>query len=38
VGRASLPLLRAALKSMELDGLYIPHDDEYQNEYLPACL
>ena len=37
VGRASLPLLRATLKSLELDGLYIPHDDEYQNEYLPAC-
>ena len=37
VGRASLPLLRQTLKSMELDGVYIPHDDEYQNEYLPAC-
>ncbi|MDP3736603.1 MAG: aminopeptidase P family protein [Hyphomonadaceae bacterium] len=37
VGRASLPLLRLTLKSMELDGVYIPHDDEYQNEYLPAC-
>ncbi len=37
VGRASLPLLRAALKEAGLDGLYIPHDDEYQNEYLPAC-
>ena len=37
VGRASLPLLRATLKSMELDAVYIPHDDEYQNEYLPAC-
>jgi len=37
VGRASLPLLRAALKTMELDAVYIPHDDEYQNEYLPAC-
>jgi len=37
VGRASLPLLRATLKTMDLDGVYIPHDDEYQNEYLPAC-
>ncbi|HEY7800042.1 MAG TPA: aminopeptidase P family protein [Hyphomonadaceae bacterium] len=37
VGRTNLPLLRATLKSMELDGVYIPHDDEYQNEYLPAC-
>jgi len=37
VGRASLPLLRATMKAMELDGVYVPHDDEYQNEYLPAC-
>jgi len=37
MGRTNLPLLRTALKSMELDGVYIPHDDEYQNEYLPAC-
>lgn len=37
VGRASLPLLRATLKAQGLDGVYIPHDDEYQNEYLPAC-
>ncbi len=37
VGAASLPLLRAALKRAGLDGVYIPHDDEYQNEYLPAC-
>lgn len=37
VGRASLPLLRAALKAAALDGVYIPHDDEYQNEYLPSC-
>ncbi|MDZ4762735.1 MAG: aminopeptidase P family protein [Alphaproteobacteria bacterium] len=37
VGRASLPLLRAALKAAALDGVYIPHEDEYQNEYLPAC-
>lgn len=37
VGRASIPLLRAALKQAGLDGIYIPHDDEYQNEYLPAC-
>jgi Xaa-Pro aminopeptidase len=22
---------------MDLDGVFIPHDDEYQNEYLPAC-
>ena len=37
IGQASLPLLRATLKSMELDGVYIPHEDEHQNEYLPAA-
>ena len=37
VGRSSLPRLRAAMKEAGLDGLYIPHEDEYQNEYLPAC-
>lgn len=34
-GRAHLPLLRRELASQGLDGLYVPHDDEYQNEYLP---
>ncbi len=34
-GRAHLPLLRKALENMGLDGFYVPHDDEYQNEYLP---
>ena len=37
VGQASLPKLRETLKAIGLDGIYIPHDDEYQNEYLPAC-
>ncbi|HEV7689563.1 MAG TPA: aminopeptidase P family protein [Hyphomonadaceae bacterium] len=37
IGKTNLPVLRATLKSLELDGLYIPHDDEYQNEYLPDC-
>ena len=31
-----LPLLREKLKSANLDGFIIPHDDEYQNEYIPA--
>jgi Xaa-Pro aminopeptidase len=31
-----LPLLRAELKKQNLDGFIIPHDDEYQNEYIPA--
>jgi hypothetical protein len=37
VARASLPLLRAVMKAGGIDGVYIPHDDEYQNEYLPDC-
>lgn len=36
-GRKNLPLLRRVMKDLRLDGLYVPHDDEYQNEYLPAC-
>jgi Xaa-Pro aminopeptidase len=31
-----LPPLRAELRSLKLDGFIIPHDDEYQNEYIPA--
>lgn len=34
-GRVHLPLLRRELEAQGLDGLYVPHDDEYQNEYLP---
>ncbi len=34
-GRAHLPLLRKALAAQGLNGLYIPHEDEYNNEYLP---
>jgi Xaa-Pro aminopeptidase len=30
-----LPLLRAEMKKQNLDGFVIPHDDEYQNEYIP---
>jgi Xaa-Pro aminopeptidase len=36
-GRAALPLLRAELAARGLDGFYIPHEDEWLNEYLPAC-
>jgi len=31
-----LPLLRAEMKKRNLDGFIVPHDDEYQNEYIPA--
>ena len=34
-GRTHLPLLRRELAAQGLEGLYVPHDDEYQNEYLP---
>lgn len=37
LGRQNLPLLRKAMQADGLDGFYIPHEDEYQNEYLPAC-
>lgn len=30
-----LPLLQAELQKQKLDGFIIPHDDEYQNEYIP---
>lgn len=36
LGQKNLPILQAALKDQELDGLIVPHEDEYQNEYLPA--
>lgn len=35
--RTNLPRLRDAMKAAGLDGVYIPHEDEYQNEYLPAA-
>lgn len=35
IGRENLPKLRAQLAAAKLDGFYVPHEDEYQNEYLP---
>lgn len=35
--RTNLPRLRDVLQAAGLDGFYVPHDDEYQNEYLPAA-
>jgi Xaa-Pro aminopeptidase len=35
-GRTNLPLLRDALKAAGLDAFVVPHEDEYNNEYLPA--
>ena len=37
LGQKNLPKLRAALKAQGLDGFLIPHEDEYNNEYLPDC-
>jgi Xaa-Pro aminopeptidase len=31
-----LPLLRAEMRALKIDGFIVPHDDEYQNEYIPA--
>lgn len=35
-GRKALPLLRKELERLGLDGFLIPHEDEYNNEYVPA--
>lgn len=35
-GQKHVPVLRAELKDRGLDGFFIPHADEYQNEYLPS--
>ncbi len=36
-GRDNLPKLRKAIDEAGLDGFLIPHEDEYNNEYLPDC-
>lgn len=33
--RANLPALRQVLADRGIDGVFIPHEDAYQNEYLP---
>lgn len=30
-----LPLIRREMEALGLDGFVLPHDDEYQNEYVP---
>ena len=35
LGRKHLPRLRKALKAAGLDGFIVPHEDEWQNEYVP---
>jgi Xaa-Pro aminopeptidase len=36
-GRKAIPLIRQRLAQLGLDGLFVPHEDEWQNEYLPDC-
>ncbi|WP_269514200.1 aminopeptidase P family protein [Brevundimonas subvibrioides] len=36
-GAKHLPLVRAAMARQGLDGFLVPHEDEHQNEYLPAA-
>ena len=36
-GREHAPLIREAMAAQGLDGFVIPHEDEHQNEYLPAA-
>ena len=36
-GRTNLPKLRAAMVAAKIDLFLVPHEDEYQNEYLPDC-
>ncbi len=36
-GRNHLPKLRAKMADAGLDLFLVPHEDEYQNEYLPDC-
>ena len=36
-GQLHIPLIREAMARQGLDGFLIPHEDEHQNEYLPAA-
>ncbi len=36
-GSKHLPLIRKAMAQQGLDGFLVPHEDEHQNEYLPAA-
>ncbi len=36
-GPRHVPLIRKAMAEQGLDGLLVPHEDEHQNEYLPAA-
>jgi Xaa-Pro aminopeptidase len=36
-GTLHTPLIRQAMAEQALDGFLVPHEDEHQNEYLPAA-
>src|SRR6202000_1721118 len=36
-GPKRVPLIRQPMASQGLDGFLVPHEDEHQNEYLPAA-
>src|ERR1700740_426600 len=36
-GPRHVPLIRKAMQAQGLDGFLVPHEDEHQNEYLPAA-
>src|SRR6202020_3541750 len=36
-GPRHVPLIRHAMAEQGLDGFLVPHEDEHQNEYLPAA-
>jgi Xaa-Pro aminopeptidase len=36
-GARHVPMIRAAMIEQGVDGFLIPHEDEFQNEYLPAA-
>ncbi|HVZ98705.1 MAG TPA: aminopeptidase P family protein [Caulobacterales bacterium] len=37
LGRKHLPQLRKMLAKLDLDGMVVPHEDEWQNEYVPPA-
>ncbi len=37
LGKRHLPRLRRHLEALGLDAMLVPHEDEYQNEYLPEA-
>lgn len=36
-GPRHVPLIRARMRTLGLDGFLVPHEDEHQNEYLPPA-